>query len=636
MPYLPVLLLAVLAVVNLFVVAFLLWLACKICRVQRPSTTTDAPSPIGIRYRRALGVIVVLSLCGTLAAVGLWQVTPRQGQVDLGWSIAPLAIHVFLLVGVIRLLVCPTLGRTILVALLFEIFSVLYTVGFVFVVSATILHPYVMPTGGMAETVFGYHKDINCPACGHQFAINCSREVEPSERERPMPTFACVCPNCRHHIHFPSAPVGAEVEHPDSLRIADPGIQSGDRFLAGRGLLGPEVIATQRFDLYTFQYPFSRTTMIYLKRLIGLPGETIAIHGGDLYVLSAEKSVKHKEADAQQEPKESFEAKALTHPDDPDVLRLFEQGQFEILRKSPEQILALRQFVYDNDHPGKDRPPRWKGEDGWKADGNQFRSSATKGTTWLRYRHLLPEEGDKPSLITDFTGYNAYQNRMHSPYLGNNWVGDLILECEVIVDNPQGELSLELSRGEDRFQVLWVLNTGSCYLVRKNQDGEDILDGRATALRKKGSYRLRFANVDQRLVVWLNGELLFGDGVPYPPAKRAGPHAKNDLEPASIGVRNAAVEVRKLRLFRDVYYTGGESPSEPDVPSVTWTDPDTWSELGKPPIRTFYVQPGHYFMLGDNSPESSDSRFWGSVPQRLLLGRAFFVYYPWKRVGPLH
>jgi len=92
----------------------------------------------------------------------------------------------------------------------------------------------VQTTGSMAETVFGNHKDVTCPACGHQFAINCSREVEPSESERPMPTFACVCPNCRQHIHFPTAPVRHEVEYPDSLRIADPGIQRGDRFLANR------------------------------------------------------------------------------------------------------------------------------------------------------------------------------------------------------------------------------------------------------------------------------------------------------------------------------------------------------------------------------------------------------------------
>ena len=48
-----------------------------------------------------------------------------------------------------------------------------------------------------------------------------------------------------------------------------------------------------------------------------------------------------------------------------------------------------------------------------------------------------------------------------------------------------------------------------------------------------------------------------------------------------------------------------------------------------------YVQPGHYLCLGDNSQASSDSRDWGLVPHRLMLGRALAVYYPIERIGPI-
>jgi len=40
------------------------------------------------------------------------------------------------------------------------------------------------------------------------------------------------------------------------------------------------------------------------------------------------------------------------------------------------------------------------------------------------------------------------------------------------------------------------------------------------------------------------------------------------------------------------------------------------------------VPPGKYFAMGDNRDHSSDSRYWGLVPERLLLGRAQVVYYP--------
>jgi signal peptidase I len=46
---------------------------------------------------------------------------------------------------------------------------------------------------------------------------------------------------------------------------------------------------------------------------------------------------------------------------------------------------------------------------------------------------------------------------------------------------------------------------------------------------------------------------------------------------------------------------------------------------------TYYVQPGHYLALGDNSAQSSDSRDWGVVPERLMVGKAVFVFWP----GPL-
>ncbi|HTX11909.1 MAG TPA: signal peptidase I [Solirubrobacteraceae bacterium] len=45
------------------------------------------------------------------------------------------------------------------------------------------------------------------------------------------------------------------------------------------------------------------------------------------------------------------------------------------------------------------------------------------------------------------------------------------------------------------------------------------------------------------------------------------------------------------------------------------------------------VPPGDYYMMGDNRPDSEDSRYWGPVPEKWIIGVAFFTYWPPDRIG---
>jgi signal peptidase I len=568
--------------------------------------------------------------------------------------------------------------------------TVVFVVALVLLLKLFAVEAFVIPTGSMAETLYGYQKDVTCPDCGHQYPVNCSNEVDPPDG-RPRPVVRATCPNCR----FPAA-----------WKPGDgPGWRSGDRVLVHKAMYTVDGGPT-RGDVVVFKYPvdpqINHTAQNYIKRLWGLGGETLAICRGDLYAttslayppdqldLDGRTPVYPRPAD----PTTAWEGPALgfgssrvnppfqaggldfTYHNRPDPLAAFAAarragfpaGGFEPLRKTPAQAVAMRRLVYDNDHPSatlakRKVPPRWQADGpGWTTADDKAFTHTGGGLSFLRYRHRVPgPAGDAlggrppaddwsrseggyydglfpPQPITNFLGYNAGVEAGQfglegRPGVGDLWAGDLMLEATA--ETAGGTVVLELSRGLHRYRATFA--NGEVALSRTAGDGWKELARRPSGFTA-GSRRLAFANIDARLRVWVGDRPLdFGAEADYPAAagfaEEAVPGAlaggvfavrsdghtlQNDIAgPASVGADGGAT-VSRLKLWADTVFT--------PAGNGTYDNPDD-------PVDTFYVQPGHYLCLGDNSGQSSDSRKWGLVPERLMLGKACVVFFPPGRVG---
>ena len=470
----------------------------------------------------------------------------------------------------------------------------------------------------------------------------------------------------------------------------DGNYNSGDRVLVAKCLYESKIKPPERFDVVVFKYPEGpiekNVPKNYIKRLMGLPGELIAIFFGQIFKMSPEPGAPMPApqfADAGANPLNLWRKDAQPNSDEflPQVKQWFSEGKFEPIRKPPAVMLATRRLVNDNNFQPADMmklgfPSRWNPakESGWTmtADRRTLSAAPTNDAAkvdWLTYRHLVRPAGPgplrgnvelQPQLITDLMGYNsfdqesiAFRDRPHLvPFVDKpNWCGNLMIECNVNITRPGGEFWMELNRGESRFQAKFDLASGNCVLYRVSEDDRAVeLGSASTSLRGTGSRLVRFANFNAQLTVWVDRELPFGDGKTYIPPElpqpdeqgkinfaeittRSGPRPNDLARPASLGFKGTAATVTDLRLWRDTYYTSSASASDVELSREELSNPASWSAFQKIRLAAMYVHPGHYLCLGDNSTHSSDGRQWGLVPERLMLGRALAVYYPLNRFG---
>ena len=514
-----------------------------------------------------------------------------------------------------------------------------------------IAEAFMIPTGSMANELMGRHKDIYCSGCGYRFKVGATEEVDRNtgRQIRGTQIDGVVCPNCRVVMDLTR----------EAIAGRDWPSYGGDRIIVGK--YPYRMSKPNRWDVFVFMFP-GNTQTNYIKRLVGMPNETLRVQYGDVF----------------------------TRP-------LDSNGEFQIARKPADKILAVMQNVYDDDKRNLDFesktnwPRRWVAAEGsvWETQKEKSeyhcQASSVDKINWLMYQHVVPTydvllhyyQGVKPtktpdvrpSLIMDMNAYNFNRlkngksdPRQVSPnadQLGMHWTGDLIVECDITPATAAGKAYLQLIKGGFVFTATINLANQTVQLSISGQNGWQPKAPINISPGKKAS--LRFANVDQALYLWLNGKLVqFDSSTEYNALDNSLP-TKEDLNPARIGLEGVEAKVEHVKLFRDLYYIAAQRPiyrhitdyedgmlpydedSAEDMEDF-FRNPTRWGRLASRRAIQFDLHEGQYFAMGDNCTHSEDSRLWGRpedgvdffVAEDLLIGKAQFVFWPhaYKRFIP--
>jgi len=478
---------------------------------------------------------------------------------------------------------------------------------------------FVIPTGSMAPTLMGRHRDLACETCGEDFRVGCSKELDEAAcRLDPRSFLRRVrCPNCGAVMRLTDASGNYRHDYPPF---------TGDRIIVEK--LAYDFTEPARWDVVVFKYP-EDARINYIKRLVGLPGETVFIAGGDLWTARGDA------------------APAIARKP-PDTLRAMLQCVHDS-RHVPEPLRAAGWPLAWSDWSAEGEQARWTTDD----DGRSFEVAAAAGSATLRWRHFVPEDWEgpesplpepEPALVGDFQPYNQGPEYVslhrdpdwHALVDGAHWVGDLAVEFTLDNRGDAGRIVIDLVEAGLRHACEIDLGSGAI-VITGGQSSRPLSVTADSPVRGRGRWRLLFANVDDELSLFVNGRRLTtgesttwageieaaGDPRPVLRGGRPGETAADDLAPVGITAESADVSVDGLRVFRDTYYVASGTQA-----ALLGREPEE-------PVVAYPLEEDQFFMLGDNSSASKDSRAWGTpeapihhVDRRLLTGRALVVFWP--------
>jgi signal peptidase I len=513
--------------------------------------------------------------------------------------------------------------------------SVIIAFALAFIGRAYVLEPFVIPTGSMAPTLLGAHYRAVSDESGTNWPVD--RQLSESGD-------------------------GALVRDPYTATEFEAGglrQRSGDRILVLKRT--PFSPAIERFEVAVFRNPADPNENL-IKRIIGMPGEQIALVDGDVFVR------------ADKDPA-------------PNSLESWNQPGWMIARKGEREQREVWQAVFDSARlpRGGPVPGSWpfKQSDSWNLSGTTLKKAGT-GRARLVWDNAAWDIRDRLA----YNDLDLYRDPRFGPGRAKNWlpanypVSDLAISMGFEPGDADDELTIELATRKTLFRA--VLQ-GKTVTLQSKADSVDttqweILDTAELPrpLPTGKSSLVEFWHADQSLWLFVNDRLICRSSYDWSIHERLSNSIRGDRVESilplsrgmnllssteqytkpeiSIAVTGGSAALHRLRVDRDLYYHPYQTASN----MRSGTPP-----MGTHPLTTATLGRGQYFALGDNSPRSADGRVWpephplvvqnfpatatkGVVPEELIIGRAFMVYFPsisrdgaipvpdFGRVRPIH
>jgi signal peptidase I len=106
--------------------------------------------------------------------------------------------------------------------------------------------------------------------------------------------------------------------------------------------------------------------------------------------------------------------------------------------------------------------------------------------------------------------------------------------------------------------------------------------------------------------------------------------AHDDLIKRVIGIEGDTLEIKDCKVL-----VNAKEIEEPYLDEVVLAFPNAVERCRVVDMKPITVPKDQLFVMGDNRPESFDSRSFGTIPEHLVVGRAFAVVWPFARISTL-